>query len=53
MSEKVNKKGISFIPSDRISAEAKLKLEGVMKKKDENLNKIIEAYKSGALVPQN
>jgi len=52
MSEKVNIKGISFVPSSDISADAKLKLDGMMKKKSENLIKLVAAYKAGTLIPQ-
>ena len=52
MSTTAKRKGISFVPSKGISEEAKLKLEGVMKRKSENINNLVAAYKRGDLVPQ-
>jgi hypothetical protein len=52
MSEKISKKGISFVPSNDLTAEAKLKLESLMKKKDESLNKLVEGYRTGDFVIQ-
>lgn len=52
MSKNVSTKGISFIPSDNVSAITKLKLEGLKKRKTESINKLVDAYKRGELLPQ-
>lgn len=46
------KKGISFIPKNEVSAEAKTKLNKLMEAKKERLTKLVEAYRKGELVVQ-
>lgn len=53
MSGKFNNKGISFVPTSAVSKEAKLKLNDLMKKKEERLTKLVEDYNAGLLIPQN
>lgn len=53
MSEKVTNKGIKFVPASAISAEAKHKLDDLMKRKKKGLNKLVSDYNAGVLVPQS
>ncbi len=46
MSENANKKGVSFKPVDELSKEAKDKLNALMTKKKESLERIISDYRS-------
>ena len=52
MSEKAIKKGIKFVPANAVSKEAKHKLNELMERKKESLNKLVSDYKAGVLVPQ-
>lgn len=47
MNESVKMKGMSFVPTDEISAEAKMKIEELVAKKKERLTKLVEDYNSG------
>ena len=47
-----NKKGITFVPTGAVSEEAKLKLNALMIKKKERLNKLVEDYNAGNFVMQ-
>ncbi|MEM6719293.1 MAG: hypothetical protein AAF611_08275 [Bacteroidota bacterium] len=53
MSEKAKTKGIDFVPANAVSDEAKHKLNEMMKRKKENLEKLVRDYKEGVLLPQN
>lgn len=50
MEKKFNKKGITFVPKSEISPEAKAKLDALMEKKKESLNKLVSDYKAGVLM---
>ena len=52
MSEKAVKKGIKFVPADALTEEAKIKLNEMMTRKKESLDKLVSDYKAGILVPQ-
>lgn len=45
-------KGLTFVPVKELSEEAKEKLNALMKKKEARLNKIVEDYENGLLLPQ-
>lgn len=52
MSEKAITKGIKFVPASALTTEAKHKLNEMMTRKKESLNKLVSDYKAGFLVPQ-
>lgn len=47
MSDSVSRKGISFVPTDEITAEAKAKIDKLVEGKKERLNKLVEDYRAG------
>lgn len=49
MKTEIRKRGITFIPINEISEEAKIKLEKMFSDKMERLNKLKEDYKLGKL----
>lgn len=49
MSGEANKKGITFVPMNDVSEEAKLKLNELSRKKEERLNKLVLDFNAGKL----
>lgn len=47
MTSSMSKKGISFVPTDEISAEARLKIEKLVEDKKDRINKLVEDYHAG------
>lgn len=52
MNVKKSTKGFTFKPVGNLSPEAKVKIDALMKKKAERLNKVVEDYNTGRLVIQ-
>lgn len=50
--KKFNKKGMEFVPKNGVSAAAVDKLNKLAASKKEHINKLVEDYKAGKLVPQ-
>ena len=52
MEKKFNSKGIEFVPKNDVSIDAKLKLNKLIKDKNERLERPVSAYKNGKLLNQ-
>ena len=52
MDNKSNNKGMSFVPKNEVSAEAKSKLNKLAESKKEYLNKLVSDYNAGKLTHQ-
>ncbi len=52
MDNKSNNKGMSFVPKNEVSAEAKSKLNKLAESKKEYLNKLVNDYNAGKLTHQ-
>ena len=52
MEKKINSKWIEFVPKNDVSIDAKLKLNKLIKDKNERLERLVSAYKNGKLLNQ-
>ena len=52
MNNSENNRGIKLVPVGDLTAEAKNKLNALMERKKESLDKLVDAYKSGRLTAQ-